>query len=288
MKIMDDLEQAILTACLLEATARKPGNVHPLARFDDCDWGTFCESTQAIAPVLARGLGLGQAVLNAVAATRARVGRNTNLGMILLLAPLSAAKGALSPEGVEDILQRTTAEDCRFVYEAIRLARPGGLGRTNQADVHDTPTISLVEAMRLAADRDLVARQYVTDFAAVFRISNQFSATELPALEREIITAYLEQLACQPDSLIARKCGVATAKDASKRARLALDRGQLRELDEWLRGDGNRRNPGTTADLIAAGLFVAIRAGRIPSFRAGEILEFGERIQRAKSPMYYI
>lgn len=282
---MEDLEQAILAACLLEVTARKPGNVHPSAAFDDCDWRTFCESAKAIAPMLGRARDhnhLGETILHAVQATRARVGRNTNLGMILLLAPLSAAEGVLSPQSVEELLQRTTAEDCRFVYEAIRLARPGGLGRVAEADVQDAPAITLIEAMRLAAGRDAIARQFVTGFADVFRLAERIGATDLPELEREIVRAYLEQLAREPDSLIARKCGAEIAEEASIRARQVLkdDGAGLREFDQWLRGDSNRRNPGTTADLIAAALFVAILNERTRCFPAEEILEFGKEIQR--------
>ena len=282
---MATLERAILAACLLEVTARKPGNVHPLAAFDDCDWTTFCESAAAIAPVLGRPRrgSVGKMVLEAVEATRARAGRNTNLGMILLLAPLAAADDVFSSDGVEAVLRKTSVEDCRLIYEAIRLARPGGLGRVEHADVEESPDLPLIEAMRLGAERDLVARQYVTGFADVFRLSQQFHATELPELEREIIRACVTQLAREPDSLIARKCGAGVAEEASPRARRVLEKNGagLHELDAWLRSDGNRRNPGTTADLIAAALFVAIRAGYVPCLRVEEIMEFGERIKAA-------
>lgn len=289
---MHHLTPPLLAACLLEVTSRKPGNVHPLARFEDCDWNSFCASAEAITPVLARGRdrGLGETVFRAVEATRARVGRNTNLGMILLLAPLAAAEGVLSSDPVEAVLNKTTNDDCRLVYEAIRLARPGGLGRVEDADVHEAPGISLIAAMRLAAGRDAIARQYVTGFADVFRLAERFGATELPELEREIVRAYLEQLAWEPDSLIARKCGIEIATEASTRARQVLedDGAGLRELDEWLRADGNRRNPGTTADLIAAVLFVAIRRGLVPSLPVEKILKFGEDIQRSGSPICFI
>src|SRR5687768_40558 len=86
------IEAAVRAACLLEVTARKVGNVHPLAAFADCDWEAFAASAEAIAPVLGRAPGrpLGETILEAVVATKQRVGRNTNLGMILLLAPLAA------------------------------------------------------------------------------------------------------------------------------------------------------------------------------------------------------
>lgn len=274
-----NLKAAIHGACLLEVTARKPGNVHPLASFHDCDWQTFADSAEAIAPVLAAAdrLGVGAAILDAVRTTQERVGRNTNLGMILLLAPLAAAA---SREGdlrssVKDVLASLTPTDAELVYEAIRLSRPGGLGAAAQEDVASAPTVGLVEAMRLAADRDDVAKQYVNSFEGVFQLTTAFDAQNLEMLERQIIAAHVTRIAEASDSLIARKCGAETAREASERARDAVRKGlseteagrkSLEAFDAWLRADGNRRNPGTTADLIAAALFVAIALRRIPLF----------------------
>jgi triphosphoribosyl-dephospho-CoA synthase len=84
-------------------------------------------------------------------------------------------------------------------------------------------------------------------------------------------------LAEYPDSLIARKCGSEIAAEASCRAAKALTlrhtfdmayRSELAEFDAWLRADGHRRNPGTTADLVAATLFVAEIDGFRPHFAA--------------------
>ena len=163
--IPEILARSIETACLLEATARKPGNVHPLARFADCDWDDFRVSASAIAPILAETspLQVGRAIFEAVRATRAVVGKNTNLGMILLIAPLAAAARETAGNWagrVNQVIATTTVDDCRLVYEAIRLAQPGGLRQVDQADISDDPAITLTAAMTLAAPRDLVARQY--------------------------------------------------------------------------------------------------------------------------------
>ena len=129
--------------------------------------------------------------------------------------------------------------------------------------------------MRLAADRDLVAKQYTNNFADVFvRVARfiEFGLTVNSTLEDAIILAFLNQLVASPDSLIQRKLGPAAAQEASSRAAAVLQAGSVRseafqqasaEFDRWLRADGNRRNPGTTADLIAAGLFVLLREGRL-------------------------
>jgi triphosphoribosyl-dephospho-CoA synthase len=178
--------------------------------------------------------------------------------------------------GIGDILGQLTANDTRAVYEAIRLASAGGLGETNEADVRNDPPadLTLVNAMGLAADRDLVARQYVNNFADVFGIASWIAEALSggSTLEQAIVHAFVRQLAACPDSLIQRKCRSAVAKDASDRAAIVLTTGEpggaayqqaLSELDRWLRADGHRRNPGTTADLIAAGLFVLLREGRL-------------------------
>jgi triphosphoribosyl-dephospho-CoA synthase len=239
----------------------------------------FVVSAIAVRPVLDRAaeLGVGRAVLQCVRATREAVGANTNLGIVLLLAPLCAVRDEVPLEqGVRAVLDSLSREDAQLTYEAIRLAKPGGLGRAAAQDVRREPTVSLVEAMRLAADRDAVARQYVNGFADVFAVADELATDELP-LDELIVRAHLRRMAAEPDSLIARKAGRDEAVESRRRAAAVLDagwpageaaRGAFARLDRWLREAGGRRNPGTSADLIAAGLYVALRAGRLtPPFR---------------------
>jgi triphosphoribosyl-dephospho-CoA synthase len=272
---------AATLACIYEATARKPGNVHPEASFDEATThAAFVASAVAIGPVMARvsDAGVGQTVLDAVRATRAAVHTNTNLGTILLIAPLAAVPpGKNLAAGVHAVLESLSAADTRAVYEAIRLAGAGGLGRASEADVHDDPppNLALVEAMRLAADCDLIARQYTNDFADVFAGTAAWIEQGLSlgwGLEQSIVQAHVRQIAASPDSLIQRKCGLSVAEEASDKADVILQSGSpgdgsyrqsLAEFDAWLRADGHRRNPGTSADLIAAGLFVLLREGRL-------------------------
>jgi triphosphoribosyl-dephospho-CoA synthase len=273
------LGQLAALACLWEASASKPGNVHRAADFEDLSFVDFAASAVAIGPsfdAAAQGARLGQIVLDAVRATREAVNTNTNLGAVLLMAPLAMAGGERGlREGVARVLRSLDATDARLVYEAIRLAHPGGLGKVEEADLADEPPADLLYAMRLAADRDLVARQYVNDFAEVFGVI-------VPAIEegqergwplgQTIVRAQLRLMSEFPDSLIARKCGPEVAKRSSVLAAAALAAGQpgdkayldsLADFDFWLRSDGHRRNPGTTADLVAGGLFAALRAGAI-------------------------
>jgi triphosphoribosyl-dephospho-CoA synthase len=265
-------------ACIWEATARKPGNVHRFKDFEDVTYLDFVLSAAAIAPVLDRAQGkrIGQIVLEGVEATRAVVKTNTNLGILLLLAPLAAvAEGTELRGGVELPLTTLDVEDARLVYEAIRLARPGGLGSASEQDVRDEPTIPLREAMSLAADRDLIARQYSNGFREVFEDglpALERGLRETASLEGAIIACHLELLACHPDTLIARKRNRTEAESASRWAGRVLDQGWphteagwpcFSAFDAWLRAEGHSRNPGATADLVAACLFVALREGRI-------------------------
>src|SRR5262249_47524008 len=162
-------------------------------------------------------------------------------------------------------------EDARLVYQAIRLAAPGGLGEAPEQDVRQEPTRTLRAVMALAADRDLVARQYADGFRAVFEEgvpALQEGLTRTGSLEGAIVFSQLRLLAAYPDSLIARKRGTAEAEESQRRVQqvLAADwphsasgMTALQELDAWLRAEGHQRNPGTTADLVAACLFVALR-----------------------------
>ncbi len=272
---------AATLACLYEATARKPGNVYPGADFDETTtYAAFVNSAIAIGPVLEKApkVGVGVTVLDAVQATRDAVGTNTNLGTLLLIAPLAVVpRDTTLADGIGKVLAELTPDDTRNVYEAIQLASAGGLGREKVADVNAAPPrdLTLTGAMRLAADRDSVARQYTNDFADVLVNSAAAIAFGLAlgvSLESAIIQTYMDILSSMPDTLIQRKCGQFTAEEARHRAELVMQSGELgseksklafADFDRWLRADGHRRNPGTTADLIAAGLFVLLREGRL-------------------------
>jgi triphosphoribosyl-dephospho-CoA synthase len=272
--------QCATLACLWEVSAPKPGNVHRGADFEDLTFEDFLTSAALIARAMeaaACGAAVGTVVLEAVRATRAAVGKNTNLGTVLLLAPLARVpRDRPLAAGVAEVLAGLAADDARDVYEAIRLAQPGGMGRAERYDLFDGPPSSLLDAMRQSAERDLVARQYVVDFAGVLEVVVPWLLEELSAglsLSQAIIHLQMRLMARFPDSLIARKCGPALARQSAAWAESVLQSGApgeetyhaaLADFDFWLRSDRNRRNPGTTADLIAAGLFAALRDSRLP------------------------
>lgn len=281
------LSEAIRLACLIEATARKPGNVHPQAEFDDLCYRDFVLSAETAAPILAKAgeVGVGRAVFDAVTQTQTVVGRNTNLGIALLIAPLAAAGEQRSlAEGIGAVLEQLTVEDASLVYAAIRACPSSSLDTAPEQDVSEEPSVTLLEAMRLAADRDTIAAQYASCFELVLKTAvpilaagGDFSAR----WEATVIGLHLRLMAEFPDTLIARKCGPEAARQSAGLAAEVLDAGwpsassgqrKLEQFDIWLRETGHRRNPGTTADLVAAGLFAALRDGKIESPPAGRIV----------------
>ena len=278
MKSYFDIATLVQIACIWEVTARKVGNVHPLADFHNTGITDFLLSAAAIQLPFSDycGRGVGLAIWSAVEETRQMVGQNTNLGIILAVAPLVAVRDeSLLRAGVSSVLNALTAEDAKCVYKAIRIANPGGLGDSPEQDVRDEPTVTLLDAMKLAADRDMVARQYANDFADVFdfgvpAFTDAFA--KFGCVEAAIIDSQLRWLATYPDSLIARKNGMPVAEDVQQRAKDVLRRGGIATpegraagvaLDKHLRSDGNKLNPGTTADLITACLFVALRENKV-------------------------
>lgn len=268
--------QCAALACLWEVSAPKPGNVHRGADFDDLTYLDFAAAAIAIGPAFdaANRAGVGQSVLAAVRAMRSTVNSNTSLGTILLFAPLACVpRGEPLAGGVKQVLAALKPDDARDVYAAIRHAAPGGMGQVDEADLAGDAPDDLLHAMRLAADRDLVARQYVNGFEQVFEFVVPRLAEGIQAgwpLADTIVRAQLQLMHEFPDSLIARKCGLDIARQAAARAGQTLDSGApgdenyyraIVDFDFWLRADGHRRNPGTSADLVAAGLFAALREG---------------------------
>jgi triphosphoribosyl-dephospho-CoA synthase len=265
---------AFIDACLLDMTALKPGNVGIHGSGHGMAPAQFIRSAVVSVPAIASAATtVGERIYNAIVATRAAVGMNTNLGIVLLAAPLAYAFHELSMPAseerlrvvLEQVLGRLSIADAQLAFDAIALANPGGLGDAPRHDVREPAAVSLLDAMREAADRDSIARQYATGYADIFEVG-------LPALRaaraggcserRGATRVYLAFLAALPDSHVARKLGIDTAQalraSATSHA-LAAGRGvetdkALREWDVALKTRGI--NPGTSADLTVATLFL--------------------------------
>ncbi|TPK32393.1 triphosphoribosyl-dephospho-CoA synthase [Mesorhizobium sp. B2-5-3] len=258
-------------ACRMEIEALKPGNVHLFADGHGMSAAQFMMSAEVSSePLTDPRLSVGQRMLEAVRATRLAVATNTNLGIVLLAGPLIGAaemrSGSLQ-DNLDSLLRALSMDDTRAVFEAIAMAAPGGLGDAAN-DVRQEPKVHLLEAMREAADRDMIARQYDTCFGDVFGVG---LAALVGALARgesgmwPTVFAYMAFLAGFPDSHVVRNHGIEVANQARQGA-LAVQAALhangdepsrirlLMEFDRRLKAD--RVNPGTSADLTVATLLV--------------------------------
>jgi triphosphoribosyl-dephospho-CoA synthase len=218
----------------------------------------------------ASGRGVGQLIADGVDATSRVAGTNTNLGIVLMFAPLVRAAAARTPDetlraATGRILAALDVDDATAAFGAIARASPGGLGDAPEHDVRAPAQVSLREAMAAASDRDSIASEYASGYAIVFDFA-------LPALSDElragaatldaIVLLHLRLLAAHPDTLIARKAGAEAAQSVSAGAREVLEGDRsLADFDASLRGPDHRLNPGTTADLVAATLLAALLSG---------------------------
>jgi triphosphoribosyl-dephospho-CoA synthase len=268
------IARAFLDACLAELDALKPGNVHRFGDGHSMTVADFAASAEAAAPFMGRkGVGVGERIRLAAAASRRAVGQNTNLGIILLAAPLATAAfdrrdGDLAAT-VRLILQDLTVADASEAYRAIRETKPGGLGTAPRHDVAAEPEVTLLEAMRASEERDRIAWNYAHGFADIFLLGRKWLA-QGRALWGEgpwaVTRVYLGFLAHLPDTLIERKFGARSAERVREEA-AAIEAGFLQShtaeamiaplmaFDRALKERG--LNPGTSADLTVATLFAA-------------------------------
>lgn len=267
-------------ACSMEVLAPKPGNVYPGAEwnFTNTTVVDFLKSAQAISSVFdqADALTVGGLVLKAVQSTQLQVSTNTNLGQVLLLAPLAKAlaeSGELSESNVQVILDRLTIDDSVKVYEAIRLAKPGGMGQKSDQDIQSRPTQPLLQIMQMVQAEDGVAEAYATGFRKIFQTGRSSLYESIYAGQHwcdAIVDCHM-QLLSLGDTLIRRKAGAEAEWIVLKQAQNVLSlksnpikyEDSLKEFDRSLRLNGNRLNPGTTADLVTASIFVALAEGEL-------------------------
>ena len=266
------------SACHDELNALKPGNVHIHAPGHDMDVSHFKAAAAAAAPQISKpNTKVGTRILHAVTASFEAAKCNTNLGIILLCAPLAAAAEMISTETdlnlrLEGVLSALDIDDATQAYEAIAHANPAGLGKAHSEDVHAPPSQSLKEAMALAANRDRIANAYVTNFSDIFD-------TGLPTLNAAsgaankanvdphfaVTTLHMHYLSKYRDSHIARKHGEATAqlvKTEAESLRASWSPiATLSSFDALMEFDTSLKqrklNPGTTADFVVATLFAA-------------------------------
>jgi triphosphoribosyl-dephospho-CoA synthase len=274
MLARQDIQQAIRWACRQEVNSPKPGNVNCFSGGHNMQIADFLASADAIAEPLSNpALTVGQKILASVSATRQVVDCNTNLGIILLFAPL--CKAIEQSHCFQDIQQQLTtvlneltvadAVDC---YQAIALAEAGGLGKVEQQDIYSKPTVTLRQAMALAESKDSIAKQYLNNYHEIYRYglnSLTLAINYGETIEWAAAFAYLTILVNIPDSLIVRKQGLEQAVQVSKKAQTLMEKvsninmlsGFESELMAWDKQLKQQAvNPGTSADITAATLLL--------------------------------
>lgn len=267
--------QAFLSACRADVEAIKPGNVSIYSAAHAMCADDFIRSAEAVAQIFFQPqLELGQRILKAIEATRTQVQYNTNLGIVLISAPVVQALFNPHQQGlqaaVQAVLAATTVQDAVDAYQAIRMAEPGGLATVQHADISARPQVTLTQAMAYAQERDLLAAQYTNGYQLVFTeaLPQLFALYEKWGYNNlwPVTGLYMALLAKNPDSLIVRKRSIEQAKIVRQQAfdlasrMLASQRPEqfkhrLMALDDSLKSDGV--NPGTTADLVVVSVFIA-------------------------------
>ncbi len=259
-------------ACELDVLAFKPGNVSVYADGHAMTIDDFRRSAKVSAPPLCHpDHTLGERIFYAVKATRAAVGCNTNLGIILLAAPLIAAGlerryGSSLRHSLQRVLATTTVADAQWAFKAIALAAPGGLGTSPTQDVHEPASMTLTQAMGLAANRDRIALQYLTDYRDIFDFSalTYYNAKNFWVSKTwSAVAVFVDLLSRFPDSHIERKYGPQFSNEIA--AKMVWLKAQMAEashpetllpafyaVDKAFKAQGI--NPGTTADMTVATL----------------------------------
>lgn len=301
----------IQLAILLEVSAHpKPGNVHRTADFPRTRYEHFLASAVAVAPHLRlavkRGvmisnkeidlarIGIGEIIKDAVQEVDSwQHGGNTLLGTILLLSPIAVSAGMSVRDNfsintlrknLRTIIKSTTSQDTVNVYDAISIARPGGLGKAPRLDVTDPTSkhnildnsVTLFDVFEIASKYDSIASEWVNDYRITFDVGYPYLVSQLEEInDINVVTVntFLKILSEVPDTLIARKAGIYKSREVSAQALDVLEKGGLssregkillQKLDEDLRHDGHELNPGTTADITSAVLAVHLLSGYRP------------------------
>ena len=282
---MTELSALVHDCFTCDINALKPGNVGRHGAGHGMECADFVRSAEVVAPIICdRRPGIGRKILSSIQATRAEVHCNTNLGMVLLLAPIIQV---FQEQGLEidfrrvvkSTLQSLGRQESQDIFAAIRLANPGGLGKVDRYDVNSALEIDIYSAMEAAQDRDLVALQYANGYREVVEqgvkcLQNHHDRWN--SLEWAVVACYLMYMASFPDSHIRRKHGIETAEQVKKRTKPVLEQFMsydnpedatevLMILDRELKA--SELNPGACADLTVASLLLfRLGIGRVAGY----------------------
>lgn len=276
MMTQKQLMDVYIRACEYDVQAFKPGNVSVYSEGHEMTVNDFILSAEVSAKSITNPVyTLGEKIYYAVKATRAAVGCNTNLGIILLSAPLIQAVYQQQADktlrsALQRVLDNTSIEDAEWVYKAITLAAPGGLGESKDQDVNKNPDVTLKQAMAIASNKDRIALQYVTNYKDIFEFAILRYNERSYRYDNQIwalVSVFTGLLRQYPDSHIERKYGekysewvlklIIPVDDAllnTSRPELLIP--MLHEVDRQFKAKSI--NPGTTADLTVATVLIVL------------------------------
>jgi triphosphoribosyl-dephospho-CoA synthase len=307
----DHISKCLELAILMEASAHKPGNVSIVTNFENTRYEHFLASAVAARPsfeyaakqgimahegkIRAADVGTGQIIRDCTANIESwQHGGNTLLGAVILLVPIAVAGGMGLAEdnfevlklrrNVKIVVESTTPKDAVDLYEAMKIAKPSGLGKAPKLDINDPTStrrileekVTLFQVFQIAEKYDTICSEWVHNYPVTFDLAYPFFIKQIAdgdGLNQAILRTFLEVLAKCPDTFIARKTSLEKAKEVSAEAREILNLGgpenpegrqRLTQFDAKLRRSSNLLNPGTTADIVAAALAISVLGGYRP------------------------
>jgi triphosphoribosyl-dephospho-CoA synthase len=305
------ISKCLELAILLEVSADKPGNVNFVVSFEGTRIEHFLASAVAahasFEEAAKRGIavanrklrisdaGIGELIRDCAADIDVwQKGGNTLIGTVMLFVPLAVAAGMTPMKGnsfdfaelrrnLKLAVESTTPQDAVHLYEAIDIAKPGGLDGAPDLDVRDPNSkkrllkeqVSLFQVFKIAAGYDDICFEWVNNYPVTFNLAYPYLMEQLKSrdLNTAIIHTFLKVLSERPDTFIARKVGVEKAREISLDAQKVLELGgvetakgkqSILEFDKKLRNSSNLYNPGTTADITAAALALCTLSGYRP------------------------
>ncbi|UXM84872.1 triphosphoribosyl-dephospho-CoA synthase [Methanococcus aeolicus] len=275
-----DIMKASQIACCLEVSSFKPGNVHRNKDYDDIKYHHFLNSGVAFGDIIYKASkdpqNIGQYIKLAVIESKKWSPSNANLGIIMLHTPIATTVGQMEEfnintlkREIKNTVKNTTTDDAIAVYEAIEIAMPninppkeGPDAQKNDAKQElREKNLTLYDVFKISADWDNISYEWTEGFNISFEGYNLLNEyyEQYNNINLATTKTFLNILSNYPDTLIARKKDENTSKMVSDKAKEVLNNfneESLLKFDKFLSNEGNKLNPGTTADLIASSLMI--------------------------------
>jgi triphosphoribosyl-dephospho-CoA synthase len=262
-------EKAQIAMMLEVCTGVKPGNVDRYHDYDDTWLEHFLASAILARPAFEEaedfsfsGKGIGGIIYDAVDLTNVHSGGNTHFGAFILLIPLIAG-GTI--ERASAIVKETTVEDAVSFYRAFGLTSVR-INETDEIDVNDPAAIdyltengmTLYDVMEYSSVNDMVAAEWTNDFRLTKKTAEFLKRSGEG--RKAISDAFISILSEEKDTFVIKKFGHETAGWAREKACL-VKAGELSidDFDAMCLEKGV--NPGSVADIIIAGIYVALSEG---------------------------